>query len=190
MRLRFTPCLTLLVLWLLASSLFGTTFKPMSVEELASHSSHVVAGQFIHLESHWNAAGTTIYTQGLFRVDEKISGDLDESQIMVYLPGGTVGDTSVVVVEGPELAVHRPVVLMLRSVDAERHVNAVPYPTFQLTSLTQAVFDLQPEPTSGEMLAVPQVVGTVTLDSAGDTRVSEGGRPAFDFEVLKEHLRQ
>jgi hypothetical protein len=84
MRLRLAA-----VLLLVPTILWATTVIPLSVEKLASLSSHVIEGRAIASTSQWNAEHTLIFTYTQFAVTRTLKGQAPAT-VMVRQLGGTV----------------------------------------------------------------------------------------------------
>jgi hypothetical protein len=80
------------------------------MSELATQ---VVAGTIERMESAWNNDHTRIYTRVTMRVERVLSGQAGE-RIVFRIPGGTVGDTTVMVSEMPHFRVGEDTVVFLR----------------------------------------------------------------------------
>ena len=80
------------------------------MSELATQ---VVAGTIEKMESTWNHDHSRIYTRVTMRVERVLSGQAGR-QIVFRIPGGTVGDTTVMVSEMPHFQAGEETVVFLR----------------------------------------------------------------------------
>ncbi len=188
---RIIPVLSILLLgW--SSAAQSTTFDQLSLEALTSHSSHVVRGQFIKTESQWTEDKSTIYTKVFFRVGEAIAGDVANSEIVVYLPGGTVGDTSTFVIGAPEITVGGDAVLMLSAVpETSPSARVGGAQAFNIVGLSQGVFDLKQDPETGKLRVTSQAAKFMR-----DAELEEGviagrsGAEGMTLEELTQRIRE
>jgi hypothetical protein len=86
--------------------------RRQSYEELAAVSDKVVLGTVGVRSSYWGDADH-IYTEVLVSPDVTIKG-AEEGMILVRMPGGTVGDTTMTVSDGPEFPEGQRVVVFLK----------------------------------------------------------------------------
>ena len=75
-----------------AVSAFATTVRPVTVEQLAQGSSHIVIATAGGSYSAWDAGHTAIYTYTTFTVTKSLKGWLPSSTITVKQFGGQVGN--------------------------------------------------------------------------------------------------
>jgi hypothetical protein len=90
----------------------ASTVKEFKLEELVSHSSHIIVGRCLKTESRWNPKGTLILTYSLFTVEQHLKGNAS-SQVTVVTVGGTVGDTTQAVSGMPRFTPGREALLFL-----------------------------------------------------------------------------
>lgn len=89
--------------WLLAGiSLAGaSTFLQVDIPTLKKMSESVVRADVVDVRSAWNAEGSAIFTYVTLDVKGRLHGTAD-NQIVVRVPGGTVGDFTSVMEGAPE----------------------------------------------------------------------------------------
>ena len=80
------------------------------MSELATQ---VVAGTIERMESTWNHDHSRIYTRVTMRVERVLSGQAGR-RIVFRIPGGTIGDTTVMVSEMPHFREGEDTVVFLR----------------------------------------------------------------------------
>lgn len=170
----------------------ATTIVPLSLETLTAHSSHVVRGRIMNTESRWSEDKTAIYTQAVFRVDEAVVGDAPGQEIVVYLPGGTVGDTSTFVLGAPEIEIGRDAVLMLSAVpDAMAGARVAGARAFNLVGLSQGVFDLAKDPATDRMMATSQAARFLSREDLEEGMVGPpGGAEGMTLDQLTDRIRE
>ncbi len=143
----------------ITSSAMATSFVRASIEDLATESSHVVRGHFVEFESRWNDERTLIYTRAVVEVTQTFAGTLSSRRIVVYLPGGTVEDTSMLVIGAPTPRFGTDTVLMLRAApETDAGMEA-----FAMVGLSQGAFDVLSDPDTGEEYAVSHALGQLDL---------------------------
>lgn len=88
-------------------------FAPLGIERMSELATQVVAGTIERMESTWNHDHSRIYTRVTMRVERVLSGQAGE-RIVFRIPGGTVGDTTVMVSEMPHFREGETTVVFLR----------------------------------------------------------------------------
>ena len=79
-------------------------FAPLGIQRMSELATQVVAGSIEKMESTWNHDHSRIYTRVTMRVERVLSGQAGR-RIVFRIPGGTVGDTTVMVSEMPHFRV-------------------------------------------------------------------------------------
>ena len=88
-------------------------FAPLGIERMSELATQVVAGTIEKMESTWNHDHSRIYTRVTMRVERVLSGQAG-NRIVFRIPGGTVGDTTVMVSEMPHFREGESTVVFLR----------------------------------------------------------------------------
>ena len=88
----------------------------MSLEELASGADSIIVGQVLHRKSHWNRDKTEIYTRVVISTEERLKGGAHSGNIVIAVPGGQIGDTTVEVTDVPDFSIGEKVVIFLRPI--------------------------------------------------------------------------
>ena len=88
-------------------------FAPLGIARMSELATQVVAGTVEKMESTWNHDHSRIYTRVTMRVERVLSGQAGR-RIVFRIPGGTVGDTTVMVSEMPHFRVGEDTVVFLR----------------------------------------------------------------------------
>lgn len=110
-------------LWLaLAASVAApagaTTLARVGLEELVASNGSVVVGQVLDAHSYWNEAGNFILTDVRIATSEVLKGRaVAGGEITVTLMGGTVGETTTLIVAGAELIPGNSYVMFLNRED-------------------------------------------------------------------------
>ena len=92
----------------------GTSlFAPLGLNRMAELATQVVAGTIEEMEGTWNADHSRIHTRITLRVERVLAGGAGET-VVFRIPGGTVGDTTVLVSEMPRFRIGETVVVFLR----------------------------------------------------------------------------
>ena len=88
-------------------------FAPLGIARMSELATQVVAGTIEKMESTWNHDHSRIYTRVTMRVERVLSGQAGR-RIVFRIPGGTVGDTTVMVSEMPHFREGEETVVFLR----------------------------------------------------------------------------
>ena len=88
-------------------------FAPLGLERMSELATQVVAGTIEKMESTWNHDHSRIYTRVTMRVERVLAGQAG-NLIVFRIPGGTVGDTTVMVSEMPHFREGEATVVFLR----------------------------------------------------------------------------
>jgi len=88
--------------------------REMSLEELASGADSIIVGQVLHRKSHWNRDKTEIFTRVVISTAEHLKGGAHSGNIVISVPGGTIGETTVEVTDVPDFSVGEKVVIFIR----------------------------------------------------------------------------
>ena len=95
----------------------ATTLKRMGLDELSRTNERAVVGRVLDARSYWNSDATFILTDVRFAVDKVIKGNPNEKEITLTLMGGTVGETTTMIVAGADLVADGEYVLFLSTED-------------------------------------------------------------------------
>ncbi len=88
-------------------------FAPLGIQKMSELATQVVAGTIEKMESTWNHDHSRIYTRVTMQVERVLSGQAGR-RIVFRIPGGTVGETTVMVSEMPHFRVGEETVVFLR----------------------------------------------------------------------------
>jgi len=88
-------------------------FAPLGIQRMSELATQVVAGTIERMESTWNHDHSRIYTRVTMRVERVLSGQAGR-RIVFRIPGGTIGDPTVMVSEMPHFREGEDTVVFLR----------------------------------------------------------------------------
>ena len=91
---------------------FGSTFLKVDIPTLRKMSEAVVKARVVEVRSSWNAEGSAIFTYATLEVKGRLTGQA-EDQLVVRIPGGTVGNFTSIMEGAPELTVGDDVVAFI-----------------------------------------------------------------------------
>ena len=103
----------LLLAAILAAPIAATTLIRAGLEELVASNETIVMGEVLDIYSYWNDDANFILTDVRIRPFETVKGFTPKSDLTVTLMGGTVGDTTTLILGSPELEIGKPYVLFL-----------------------------------------------------------------------------
>ncbi len=92
---------------------FRSPYAWPSLDELVERSDTIVAGEVIEMRSSWTADRREIFTTVTLLPDRRLKGG-ERSLIRFRIPGGTVGDTRLMVTHSPVFAVGERALVFLR----------------------------------------------------------------------------
>lgn len=160
----------------------ATTLVRAGLDELVAGNGTIVVGEVLDAQSYWNADGTFILTDLRVSAVEVLKGRPESRELTVTTMGGTVGETTTLIVGGPVLVPGRSYVLFL-----ER--EELPGGRFlTVRDLVQGVFEVR----DGEagLQAVSQANTHPLLpDRHGENR-PPGGERGLELEYLVQSIHQ
>ena len=168
----------LVVLLLLAAPSAATTMVRRGLETLTAENPLIVQATVLDLHSYWNSDRTFILTDVRARPSLWMKGQ-PPSELTFTVMGGTVGDVTMLVVGGPDVAPGSEYVLFLGR-------NDLPGSPGRLTvrDLAQGAFEIR----NGR--AFSQAIGEVLLpDAQGESDVP-GGAKGLLLEDLARRVRE
>lgn len=164
---------TLLIASALATPLVATTVVPLSFEQLVSESSSVVYGRVSDVRSQWTADRRFIESVVSVEVIKGMKGGAGDT-IAFTVPGGQVGRYLNVIPGAPAFTAGELAVFFLTAHGARLPVT---------TGLTQGVYRVQRDPSSGAMLVMPPILDTAGKVARGDVRRKPVPLAAFEGSV-------
>lgn len=91
---------------------FGHPYAWPSLHELVERADTIVAGEVLDMRSAWTADRREIFTTVTLRPDRRFKGG-ERSLIRFRIPGGTVGDTRLMVTHSPVFAIGEQALVFL-----------------------------------------------------------------------------
>jgi hypothetical protein len=178
---RFTLALATAVLC--AAPAGATTLMRAGLDELVRMNETIVQGKVVDIHSYWNADHSFILTDVRVRPNEYFKGAGRPTEDLTFtLPGGTVGETSVILIGMPELAPGSEYLLFLNRED-------LPGAEARLTvrDLVQGAFEVAT--VHGQKRVFSQAIGTpLVADRDGLTGVI-GGRDGLDIGDMTRQIK-
>ncbi len=160
----------------------ATTLVRAGLDELVAGNGTIVVGEVLDAESYWNADGTFILTDLTISAVEVLKGRPESRELTVTTMGGTVGDTTTLIVGGPVLVPGRSYVLFL-----ER--EELPGGRFlTVRDLVQGVFEVKDGP--GGLRAVSQANTHPLLPDRHGENLPPGGAQGMELEYLVQSIDQ
>jgi len=107
------------ILLLAGSLLFGTSYglvEEMNLQDLVNKSTEIVKGKVLEVKSAWDEEGSKIFTYVKIAIDEYWKGE-GPREMVLRVPGGTVGDITLWVEDAPSFEVGEEVVLFLNDIE-------------------------------------------------------------------------
>jgi hypothetical protein len=109
--------LVIALLVLVESPSRATVVRVVRFDEKVEGAAAIVLGKCIESESRWTGDGRRILTHHRFMVEKTFKG-LPAQEIVIVLPGGTIGNIRQVTIGVPEPKIGRDYVLFLRNTQA------------------------------------------------------------------------
>ena len=151
----------------------ATTVVPLSFEQLVNESQAVVYGRVSDVRAQWTADRRFIESVVTVEILRGMKGAANES-IAFTIPGGQVGRYLNVIPGSPSLVRGDLAVFFLTAQGARLPVT---------TGLTQGIYRVRRDASSGEMLVVPPVVETAGRIVRGDVKRKPIALAAFESSV-------
>lgn len=185
MRGRGMVTLGLVMLAVVASSgaAGATTLIRASLDELVAANERIVVGEVVDAVSYWNDDATFILTDVRVRTLSTLKGREVSDEVTVTVMGGTVGDTTALIVGGPELVAGRSYMLFLNSENlpgAERATT--------VRDLCQGAYDIRLA--NGELRAVSQANSHPLVPDRQGYVDAPGGTEGFPLSAMIETVRE
>ncbi|HEX6162581.1 MAG TPA: hypothetical protein VFZ31_04415 [Vicinamibacterales bacterium] len=151
----------------------ATTVVPLSFEQLVNESQAVVFGRVTDVRAQWTADRRFIESVVTVEVLRGMKGTARES-IVFTVPGGQVGRYLNVIPGAPTFVSGDLAVFFLTAQGPRLPVT---------TGLTQGIYRVRRDASSGEMMVVPPVVETAGRIARGDVRRKPVSLAAFESSV-------
>lgn len=161
----------------------ATTLLRVGLDELVAGNRIVVVGEVVDAHSYWNDEGTFILTDVTIKQLETIKG-AERSELTVTLMGGTVGETTTLIVAGATLVPGRSYVLFLGPQDLPGAKQAL-----TVRDHAQGAYDIVVGK-QGELRAVSQAIGHPLLPDGQGLVDAPGGAKGFPLDAMIGTLHQ
>lgn len=166
----------------LVSPASGSTLVRASLDDLVAVNRLILVGEVVDAHSYWNSEGTFILTDVRIAPSSVLKGRAVESEVVVTIPGGSVGDLSTVIVGGAELLPARTYVLFLNE------ENLPGARALTVRDLCQGVFDFH----LGEhgLRAISQANRHPLLPDVRGEAEPPGGAAGLPLEAMLRAIRE
>ncbi|HEX2253094.1 MAG TPA: hypothetical protein VHQ65_07495 [Thermoanaerobaculia bacterium] len=175
--------LALALVGVAAASAGATTLQRVGLEELVASNGTIVVGEVVDVHSYWNDERTFILSDVRVAVDDVLKGDPKDGFVTLTVLGGTVDDTTVLIVGGPELVPGQSYVLFTQ-------VDSLPGASRALTlrDHAQGVFDVVRQ--GAEVRAVSQASRQPLVPDVFGLAEPPGGVAGVSLPNLVESVRR
>ncbi|MEJ2418222.1 MAG: hypothetical protein P8Y45_15105 [Exilibacterium sp.] len=184
--------LLILAFGILLTCTASARMKPLTVTELVKQSTHVVEAELLKIDSHWSADKTYIYTAATFKINSVLRGKIASENIVVYLPGGEIGNTRQLVIGAPDFSPGEKSLLILRAIDQGLVKGNVAANSFNIISLSQGKFSLVKDTTTNTTRAVSAARAYFAADALKNSQpiYNANGIPLQNLRKQVEALNQ
>ena len=162
----------------------ATTLRRASLDELTAENKTIVVGEVVDTRSYWNAEGTFILTDVRVAASDVLKGKVDGPGLTVTIMGGTMDETTALIVGGAELVRGNTYVLFLDDSDLPGAPAAR-----TVRHHSQGVFRVVGGADGSAPRAVSQANGQALVADASGAVDAPGGSAGFPLEALKEAIR-
>lgn len=159
----------------------ATTLKRASLDELVAGNRSVVVGEVIDSRSYWNEDHSFILTDVEFAVSDVVKGQRQDN-LKVTIMGGRVGETTTLIIGGPELIPGRSYVLFLNE------ENLPGARALTVRDLVQGTFEVKLD-RQGELRAVSQANAHALLPDAFGSVKAAGGAEGYPLHSMMNAIR-
>ena len=178
MRSFFARCMLVMALVLLLAIPAGaTTLIRSGLETLAAENATIVQGKVLEIHSYWNADRSFIFTDVRFQPTRVLKGDRSQREVVFTLMGGTVGETTMLIVASPDLLPGREYVLFLNREELPAAAERV-----TVRDLAQGAFDVV------QGRAISQAIHHPLLPDAEGRTEPPGGRDGLDVREMAAEI--
>jgi hypothetical protein len=166
-----------------ARSAMGTTLIRQGLEKLTSDDESILVARVIDTRSYWNADHSFILTDVRVRPSRVLKGDAAAGDVTFTVMGGSVGDLTTLVIDGPEMVPGSEYVLFL-------HHEDLPGVRSRLTigSLAQGVFEVTDSPQGRR--AVSQASRHPLIADGAGIEEPPGGREGLLLDEMIDQVRR
>ena len=133
---------TFLLILFIANS-FATIVIPMTDEDIVRNAAIILKGTVTNITSEWTSDHTQIQTHIDISVDSLLKGSLPDNNITLRFLGGTVGDTTLLIVDSPSFAPNQEVMLFLKA----NYISL-----FSIVGFNQGKLTIETDPNTGQKI--------------------------------------
>jgi hypothetical protein len=161
----------------------ATTLMRAGLDELVRGNELIVSGRVVDIHSYWNADHTFILTDVRVRPDTFLKGTRRVSEDVTFtLPGGTVGETTVLLIGVPEMVPGSDYVVFLNREELPGAADR-----FTVRDLVQGVFDVAT--IRGQKRVFSQAIGHPLMSDPSGSSEPVGGRDGLDVGEFGAQVR-
>lgn len=160
----------------------ATSLVRQSLDELTANNGAIFVGEVVDAQSYWNDEGNFILTDVTVRATDVVKGEVG-GEVKVTILGGTVGETTTLILGGAELVPGRAYVLFLAEDDLPGVRGAL-----TVRDHSQGVFDLVMD--KGNVRAISQANGQPLVPDGLGYVDAPGGVRGFLLGDMIEGLRE
>jgi hypothetical protein len=122
-----------------------TMVEQLSEQELVDDAEIICFGQVVDVKCEWNFEHTQIYTKINISIEDMIKGSINNESIELVVLGGTVGDTTLWIVDSPNYVKQQEVLMFL----TKRYS-----PIYQVVGFNQGKMTIETDKSSGEKIII------------------------------------
>jgi hypothetical protein len=167
----------------LAAPATATTLIRQGLEDLVQNNENVVQGKVLDIHSYWNPDHTFIFTDVRVRPTASVRRNPIARDVTFTVMGGTVGETTVLVIGSPELVPGSEYLLFLNPVDMPGGARML-----TVRDLVQGVFEVGV--VNGQRRMFSQALGTPLVPDAHGRTDVPGGEQGFEMDDMIRQIRE
>jgi hypothetical protein len=167
----------------LAAPAGATTLMRAGLDELVRGNETIVQGRVVDIHSYWSADHSFIMTDVRVRPGTIFKGSGSRSEDMTFtLPGGTVGETTVLLIGMPELVPGSEYLLFLNREELPGAIERL-----TVRDLVQGVFEVAS--VRGSKRAFSQAIGHPLLTDSNGAAEPIGGRDGLEIGDMTRQIQ-
>jgi hypothetical protein len=178
-----TAALAVMALGLFASGATATTLVRSGLERLTRDNSSILRGQVTSIRSYWNADRSFILTDVTVSPSRWWKGAQSSGSVTFTVMGGTVGETTTLIIGGPEFEPGSEYVMFLGEQDLPGSMRRL-----SVRDLSQGVFRVS-RAADGRFRAISQAGDHPLQPDADGLVLAPGGEDGLDLDELDARLQ-
>lgn len=135
--------------------------REATIKEMANGANLIVMGRIKSIESRWSIDGKVIITYVTVSINVVIKGDRELKNLVVEVPGGTVGDVTATTMGEARFHQDEEVLLFLVK------NKLIPSATYFVVALCQGKFRINPNDSNNRNLLERNLEGITLVDKRG-----------------------